>query len=306
MRAGRSILAVTVCCGLFVNVAIGCGSKSHPAARARPSPQKPVAPAKQKRRPPVVRTVAVPKGAVPRVAPQPRVSSKPRRVHKKPQRATKAKVPPPRRQAHALPWQPDGTSVVVHVRTPRVGIYASPHGKHAVRFLAKHDDLGTPRVFLVRAEWHGWLRVYLPTRPNGSLGWVRQRAVRSYTNEYRLVIRLRRHQLQLWKGEKLAAKYPVAVGTPSTPTPRGLFYIVELLRPLNPNGSYGPYSFGLSAHSRVLQHFAGGDGRVGLHGTNQPGLIGGDVSHGCIRMHNAAIRHLARILPLGTPVLIRS
>ena len=311
MRAGRSLLAVVACSGLLVNLAVGCSG--HPTAKARRSAQEHApaktthAPAKKHiPAPSPVRTVAVPKGAVPRVAPQPRVSSKPRRVHKKPQRAAKAKVPPPRRQAHALPWQPDGTSVVVHVRTPRVGIYSSPRAKHAVRFLAKHDDLGTPRVFLVRAEWHGWLRVYLPTRPNGSLGWVRQQVVRSYTNEYRLVIRLRRHQLQLWKREKLAAKYPVAVGTPSTPTPRGLFYIVELLRPLNPNGSYGPYSFGLSAHSRVLQHFAGGDGRVGLHGTNQPELIGGDVSHGCVRMHNAAIRHLARILPLGTPVLIRS
>jgi lipoprotein-anchoring transpeptidase ErfK/SrfK len=172
--------------------------------------------------------------------------------------------------------------------------------------LLKRDELGTPRVFLVRAAWHNWLRVYLPTRPNGSFGWVRRRVVRTYTNQYRLVIRLRRHQLQLWKGERLAAKYPVAVGTSSTPTPRGLYYIVELLRPVNPNGSYGPFSFGLSAHSNVLQHFAGGDGRVGLHGTNQPDLIGRDVSHGCIRMRNVPIRRLARILPLGTPVLIRS
>jgi len=35
----------------------------------------------------------------------------------------------------------------------------------------------------------------------------------------------------------------------------------------------------LSAHSRVLKRFAGRNGRVGLHGTNQPGLIGSDVSH---------------------------
>jgi len=51
---------------------------------------------------------------------------------------------------------------------------------------------------------------------------------------------------------------------------------------------------------------AGGDGRVGLHGTNQPGLVGSDVSHGCIRLRNGAVRRLAKILPLGTPVYIRS
>jgi lipoprotein-anchoring transpeptidase ErfK/SrfK len=91
-----------------------------------------------------------------------------------------------------------------------------------------------------------------------------------------------------------------------TPTPRGLYYIVELLQPRRADGSYGPFSFGLSAHSNVLKRFAGGDGRVGLHGTNQPGLIGSDVSHGCIRLRNEAVRRLAKILPLGTPVYIRA
>ena len=66
------------------------------------------------------------------------------------------------------------------------------------------------------------------------------------------------------------------------------------------------FSFGLSAHSSVLRHFAGSDGRVGLHGTNQPDLIGSSVSHGCIRVHNESMRRLARILPLGTPVFIRT
>jgi lipoprotein-anchoring transpeptidase ErfK/SrfK len=130
--------------------------------------------------------------------------------------------------------------------------------------------------------------------------------VHMYTNGYRIVVRLRSHKLRLWRGTKVVATYPLAVGTPSTPTPRGLFYIVELLRPDNPAGSYGPFAFGLSAHSNRLKTFAGGDGRVGLHGTDQPGLIGSSVSHGCIRLRNAAIRRLARILPLGTPVLIRA
>ena len=45
---------------------------------------------------------------------------------------------------------------------------------------------------------------------------------------------------------------------------------------------------------------------IGVHGTNQPGLIGSAVSNGCIRLRNPAIRKLARKLPLGTPVHIRS
>ena len=206
----------------------------------------------------------------------------------------------------ALPWRPDGVSNVAFVHVERVAVYRSPNAKRALLLLKKYDGNGTQRAFLVRRVWRDWVHVYLPTRPNGSLGWVRRRALRMYSDRYRLVVRLRAHRLQLWSKSRLVATYPVAIGTTSTPTPRGLYYIVELLRPTDPGGSYGPYSFGLSAHSNVLQTFAGGDGRVGLHGTNEPGLIGSSVSHGCIRLRNAAVRRLAKILPLGTPVYIRT
>jgi hypothetical protein len=194
----------------------------------------------------------------------------------------------------------------VHVKVPQVAIYRKPDAKRALFVLRKVDHRGTPRAFLVRSTTKKWIRVYLPTRPNGSEGWIRARSVHMYTNGYRLVVRLRAHKLILWRGTRRIAAFPIAVGTSSTPTPRGLFYVVELLKPNDPNGSYGPYAFGLSAHSQRLKAFAGGDGRVGLHGTNQPGLIGTSVSHGCIRLRNAAIRRLARILPLGTPVYVRA
>jgi lipoprotein-anchoring transpeptidase ErfK/SrfK len=214
--------------------------------------------------------------------------------------------PRPARPQRTLPWRANGISRVVFVRTKQVAVYRSPHAKRALLLLKKRDKHGTQRAFLVRGTRKHWVHVYLPSRPNGSLGWVRSRAVKMYDNRYRVVIRLRAHKLQLWRKRHLLATYPVATGTASTPTPRGLYYIVELLQPDNPGGSYGPYSFGLSAHSNVLKTFAGGDGRVGLHGTNEPGLIGSSVSHGCIRLRNAAVRRLARILPLGTPVYVRS
>jgi lipoprotein-anchoring transpeptidase ErfK/SrfK len=212
----------------------------------------------------------------------------------------------PARRQRTLPWRADGISRVVFVRTKQVAVYRSPHAKRALLVLKKRDKNGTQRAFLVRGTRGNWVHVYLPSRPNGSLGWLRSRAVKMYDNRYRIVVRLRAHKLQLWRKRHLLATYPVATGTTSTPTPRGLYYIVELLQPSNPGGSYGPYSFGLSAHSNMLKTFAGGDGRVGLHGTNEPGLIGSSVSHGCIRLRNAAVRRLARILPLGTPVYVRS
>ena len=96
----------------------------------------------------------------------------------------------------------------------------------------------------------------------------------------------------------------IAVGTGDTPTPFGEFYLAELLQPPNPNGSYGPYAFGLSGFSEVLDSFNGGDGVVGIHGTNDPSALGTTVSHGCIRVANDVISDMATTVPLGTPVLI--
>jgi hypothetical protein len=40
-------------------------------------------------------------------------------------------------------------------------------------------------------------------------------------------------------------------------------------------------------------------------GTDRPELLPGRVSHGCIRMRNADILRLARLMPAGIPVTIR-
>ena len=97
---------------------------------------------------------------------------------------------------------------------------------------------------------------------------------------------------------------PIGVGRAVTPTPDGRYFITALIRPPDPGGFFGPYAFALSAHSNVLHEFAGGNGQVGIHGTNDPAALGTEVSHGCIRMSNAGIARLAHLLPLGTPVVI--
>ena len=148
------------------------------------------------------------------------------------------------------------------------------------------------------------MRVYLPLRPNGRRGWIRARDVRFLLNPYRVVVRVDRHQLVVRKRGKILLRAPVGVGRALTPTPAGQYYLTDLLKQPRPRGAYGPWAFGLSAYSDVLQSFGGGPGQIGLHGTNQPKLVGKDVSHGCIRLRNRQIRRLARTLPLGTPVSI--
>jgi lipoprotein-anchoring transpeptidase ErfK/SrfK len=67
--------------------------------------------------------------------------------------------------------------------------------------------------------------------------------------------------------------------------------------------AYGPYAFGTSAYAPSLSEWPGG-GVVGIHGTDQPGLIPGRPSHGCVRMRNADITRLWRLMPVGTPINI--
>jgi lipoprotein-anchoring transpeptidase ErfK/SrfK len=94
----------------------------------------------------------------------------------------------------------------------------------------------------------------------------------------------------------------VGVGLPQWPTPRGTFYIRDkLTRYRSP--AYGPVAFGTSARSPTLTDWPDG-GFVGIHGTDRPDLLPGRVSHGCIRLRNADIVALARVMPVGTPVTI--
>jgi lipoprotein-anchoring transpeptidase ErfK/SrfK len=48
---------------------------------------------------------------------------------------------------------------------------------------------------------------------------------------------------------------------------------------------------------------SGGD-EYAIHGTNNPGSIGGFVSHGCIRMYNGDILDLYNRVSLGTKVVV--
>jgi lipoprotein-anchoring transpeptidase ErfK/SrfK len=199
------------------------------------------------------------------------------------------------------------TSIVATAREHSVLVRKQPlAGASARRVTARSSGTRRlPLVFLVERRRPGWLQVYLPVRPNRSSAWIRASDVRLAADPYRVEVRLRSHRLLAWSGSRRILTRPIAVGKALSPTPTGRYYITDLLRPPNPSGFYGPYAFGLSAHSPVFTSFEGGDGQVGIHGTNDPSVIGSDVSHGCIRVSNATITRLARLLPLGTPVTIR-
>ena len=147
-------------------------------------------------------------------------------------------------------------------------------------------------------------KVYLPRRPDGSTGWIRDRSVVLTYDPYGLVVSLGRHTVSVYDNGRRVLATKAGVGRSVTSTPKGTYFLVMLLKQPDPNGVYGPYAFGTSAFSNVLYHFGGGPGEIGLHGTDDPAALGTNVSHGCIRVSNATIARLAKLLPLGTPVVI--
>jgi lipoprotein-anchoring transpeptidase ErfK/SrfK len=149
-----------------------------------------------------------------------------------------------------------------------------------------------------------WVRVRLPVLPNGTVGWVRRGSLGAYqTVSTHLVVDRQRLRAVLHRNGRLVFTAPVGVGSDSWPTPGGKFIIrSELTRYASP--FYGPIAFGTSARSAVLTDWPGG-GFIGIHGTSEPQLIPGRVSHGCIRMRNSDILRLAKLMPVGTPVTIR-
>ena len=96
-------------------------------------------------------------------------------------------------------------------------------------------------------------------------------------------------------GGRLVLRAPVGVGSPSTPTPTGRFYVDQRLVPDDRAGPFGPAALGISAFSPVLTWWPQG-GPIAIHGTDEPASIGQARSNGCIRLQNAT---LARVFASG-------
>ena len=194
------------------------------------------------------------------------------------------------------------STTIAAVRGADVAVSAEPGGT-VTTTLENPQASGAPLVFRVVDQRDGWVQVQLAQRPNGSTGWVPDSAVSLSTTSYAIVVTESDNTLDLYRGGKVVDSYPVATGTGGTPTPTGRFALTELLAPTN--SGYGPYAYGTTAFSDVLNNFGGGPGQIGLHGTEDASSVGRAASHGCIRMHNDDITTLAKTLPLGTPFQVR-
>ncbi|MGE4282961.1 MAG: L,D-transpeptidase family protein [Clostridia bacterium] len=113
----------------------------------------------------------------------------------------------------------------------------------------------------------------------------------SQNNPYEIYIDLSEYRLYLFKDGETIKKYPVAGGKEDTPSPFGVWKVVD-------KGEWGKWFGG---------HWLGLNvpwGTYGIHGTTRPNSVGRSASHGCIRMFNRNVEELSKIVPHGTPVTI--
>jgi hypothetical protein len=174
--------------------------------------------------------------------------------------------------------------------------------------LSTRTPEGTTNVVLAlkRTERRGrlWIQARLPVLPNNTLGWMPREALGGYNEvNTHLVIRLSSFRATLYRRGRAIWEADVGVGQSRWATPTGSFYVRNRLTKYS-SPTYGPIAYGTSARSPVLTDWPAG-GFVGIHGTNRPELIPGRISHGCIRLRNADILRLDRLMPPGTPLTIR-
>lgn len=195
---------------------------------------------------------------------------------------------------------------LVAIALGELDVYQSPDSAEPFRTLPATTILGTATVVTALGQPEsGWLEVMLPGRPNGSQGWVETDSVDIYMVTDRVVIDLSDRELSYYQNGAEQLSTTVAIGTSHNPTPIGTFFVTDLVD-IPGGGPWGPAALGLSARSETITEFNGGDGIIGIHGTNKPGSIGQAASLGCVRLPNEVIVELRNLVSLGTPVEIRA
>jgi lipoprotein-anchoring transpeptidase ErfK/SrfK len=139
-------------------------------------------------------------------------------------------------------------------------------------------------------------------------------AVRDNYSAGTIVVHTSQRRLYLMLGSGQAIRYPIGVGRfgmqwsgtvqvdgkyiqPAWSPPASIKRAEPNLPDVIPGGS--PHNpMGVAAMT------LSGGGQYAIHGTNRPGLIGGFVSHGCIRMFNADITDLFGRVSVGTTVVV--
>ncbi len=150
-----------------------------------------------------------------------------------------------------------------------------------------------------------FIKVHI-SRRGARTGWLPASHVVLARQPWFIEINRSQRRLSLYHRGRLHLRTRVIIGAPSTPTPAGLFALHHIA-PNEASSPLGPYTLQLTAFSDVLHEFAGGPGRIAIHGMRGALVVplGSRVSHGCVRVPNRTVRRLAARSRMGTPVFIR-
>ena len=105
-------------------------------------------------------------------------------------------------------------------------------------------------------------------------------------------VELDRKRLIVYENGVETAVFPIAAGARDTPSPVGVYRVSY--RFATELSGFGTRFMGLNVPF----------GQYGLHGTNAPGSIGQNASHGCIRLRVGDAERLYRMAPNGTRVVL--
>ncbi|HEY5889657.1 MAG TPA: L,D-transpeptidase family protein [Acidimicrobiia bacterium] len=225
-----------------------------------------------------------------------------------PTTTTSTITPPPPTYYEGIAASPLPEDVsVVAMSKGDLAIYSEPDAEEPSSSLPAATILGTVTVVtVIEGPIDGWAKVMLPVRPNGSEGWVKTSDVQLFLVEGRVVVDLSDKSLTYYvRGEEVLNSV-VAVGTSRNPTPTGQFFVTDSVTLANPDSAWGPHALGLSGRSDTITEYNGGDGIIGIHGTNRPDSIGNAASLGCVRLPNEIITQLHGLISIGVPVEIQA
>lgn len=153
----------------------------------------------------------------------------------------------------------------------------------------------------VIAQRDQWTQVLLPSKPNGSTGWLRSAHLKRAFTPYLIRVHLSSMRLTLLFEGREINSWTIGTGKPDTPTPIGRTFILGSI--VDPDQRYSPIILPLGAHSDTLDSFGGGPGTVAIHTWPTTDVLGTASSNGCIRVPQEALNQLTKA-PLGTLVLV--
>ncbi len=173
--------------------------------------------------------------------------------------------------------------------------------------LTPRTEFASPTVLPVVAIRGGWLGVLSTQLPNGRVGWISARVrYESHRNSWQIDVSLRGRRVTVRRDGRVVQRFPVAIGSESTPTPTGRFAVTDKLLTQSTTSPYGCCILALSGHQTATPQGWGGGDRIAIHATNLPETIGTRASLGCLRAPSEAIRRAIDTVPIGTLVTIRA